>query len=211
MGATRSGGRRRTAHAGVTVVAILGAPRRNVLWKAGTVDKRVILLRAVNVGGAQLPMADLRAIATDLGATEVSTYIASGNLLCIPPGDPEELDRAIETAVRDRFGFFREAISRTADELAAALDTHPFEVLEPKFSYVTFLQAEPTAAAVEKARAYETGDDRWEVVGRDLHIRYATGAGRPQMKADAIGRALAVPGTARNLNSVRKLLTLARS
>ncbi len=174
-------------------------------------DRRVILLRAVNVGGATLPMAELKEIATELGATEVSTYIASGNLLCIPPGDPDELDRAIEAAVEARFGFFREAISRTADELEAALDEHPFEVIEPKFSYITFLQSEPTAAAIDKARTYETGDDRWEVIGRDLHIRYVGGAGRPQMKADSIGRALGVAGTARNLNSVRKLLALARS
>jgi uncharacterized protein (DUF1697 family) len=56
-----------------------------------------------------------------------------------------------------------------------------------------------------------TGDDRWEVIGRDLHIRYADGAGRTQMKGDAAGRALAVPGTARNLNTVHKLLELART
>lgn len=175
------------------------------------VTRRVVLLRAVNVGGAQLPMAELRAIATDLGATEVSTYIASGNLLCVPPGKPAAFDRALEQAIETRFGFFREAISRTAAELEAALAAHPFEVVEPKFSYVTFLTAAPKPAAVAKARTYPTGNDRWEVVGRELHIRYDHGAGRPEMQADAIGRALAVAGTARNLNTVRKLLELARS
>ena len=38
----------------------------------------VYLFRAVNVGGiAKLPMADLRALAAELGATDVRTYIAS--------------------------------------------------------------------------------------------------------------------------------------
>ena len=62
--------------------------------------------------------------------------------------------------------------------------------------------------AVEKARTYGTGSDRWEVIGSELHIRYADGAGRPQMNDAAIGRALDVSGTTRNLSTVRRLLQL---
>jgi len=139
-------------------------------------ERRIVLLRAVNVGGAQLPMKDLKEIAADLGAAEVSTYIASGNLLCVPPGKPAAFDRALEQAVEARFGFFREVISRTASEVQAALDAHPFPVVEPKRSYVTFLLRAPKAAAIAKARTYATGDDRWEVIGREMHVRYANGA-----------------------------------
>lgn len=170
---------------------------------------RIVLLRAVNVGGTQLPMKELRAMATDLGATDVSTYIASGNLICVPPGKPAAFDRALEQEIEARFGFFREVISRTPADVRAALDAHPFEVLQPKFSYITFLLRAPKPAAIEKARTYPTGNDRWQVIGKEMHIRYASGAGRPEMKSDAIGRALGVPGTARNLNTVRKLLELA--
>ena len=170
---------------------------------------RIVLLRAVNVGGgAKLPMADLRAIAEDLGAADPRTYIASGNLVADVPGDGDAFDRALERAVENRFGFFREVISRTPEQVRTALDAHPFEVLEPKYSYVTFLLTAPTQAAIEKARTFETHDDRWQVVGAELHLRYANGAGRPQMKTEAIGRALGTPGTARNLNTVRKLIEL---
>jgi uncharacterized protein (DUF1697 family) len=170
---------------------------------------RIVLLRAVNVGPAQLPMADLRAIATDLGATDPRTYIASGNLVADVPGDGSVFDRALEQAVQERFGFFRDVISRTPHQVRAALAAHPFEVVEPKYSYVSFLLAEPTTAALDKAAAFETHDDRWQVIGTEMHLRYANGAGRPQMKIDAIGRALGTPGTARNLNTVRRLVELA--
>jgi uncharacterized protein (DUF1697 family) len=170
---------------------------------------RIVLLRAVNVGPAQLPMAELREIATELGATNASTYIASGNLIADVPGSGADFDRALEQAVEQRYGWFRDVISRTPAELAAALDAHPFEVVEPKYSYVSFLTAEPAAAALEQARTYETGDDEWEVIGTEMHIRYANGAGRPSMKTDSITRALKVPGTARNLNTVKKLIELA--
>lgn len=176
---------------------------------------RVILLRAVNVGGAKLPMADLREIMTELGAKNVRTYIASGNAVCEVDGDSESdaaaFDRKLEAAIEKRFGYFRESISRTPKELADALAVHPFEVIEPKYSYVNFLMTAPTAAAIEKARGYETGDDVWEVIGRDQHIRFANGAGTPQMKAVPIGKALGVPGTARNLNTVKALIELAKA
>jgi uncharacterized protein (DUF1697 family) len=170
---------------------------------------RIIFLRAVNVGGAKLPMAELRTIAADLGATGVSTYIASGNLIADVPGKAADFDRALERAVEQEFGFFRDVISRTPAQLKKALDAHPFEVTEPKYSYVSFLAGKPTAEAIAKAETYPTGDDQWKVIGTELHIRYANGAGRPEMKADSIGRALKVPGTGRNLNTVKKLLELA--
>lgn len=175
-----------------------------------TGNRRIILFRAVNVGGAQLPMAELRGIAEGLGAANVSTYIASGNLIADVPGDPERFDRAIEAAVEARFGFFREAISRTPEQLSAALAAHPFEVVEPRFSYVSFLLGRPTASAIAKAREVPAGDDRWEVVGDDLHLRYANGAGQEQLRTAALMKALGVPGTARNLNTVQALIERAK-
>ncbi|MCW2839892.1 MAG: hypothetical protein JWR55_1375 [Aeromicrobium sp.] len=169
---------------------------------------RIVLLRAVNVGPAQLPMAELRAVATDLGATDARTYIASGNLVADVPGDADAFDRALEKAVEERFGFFRDVISRTPEQVRTALDAHPFDIVEPKYSYVSFLLTSPAAAAIEKAESYDTHDDRWQVIGTEMHIRYAHGAGRPEMNSEAIGRALGTPGTARNLNTVRKLLAL---
>jgi uncharacterized protein (DUF1697 family) len=172
---------------------------------------RIVLLRAVNVGKAQLPMADLRTIAADLGAGDPRTYIASGNLVADVPGDADAFDRSLERAVEERFGFFREAISRTPEQVRAALDAHPFDVVEPRFSYITFLMSAPTPDAIARAETFETHDDRWQVIGAEMHIRYAHGAGRPEMRSDAIGRALGTPGTARNLNTVRRLVELASS
>lgn len=174
------------------------------------VNRRIVLIRAVNLGGTgKLPMAEWRELAESLGARDVSTYIASGNMVCTPPKDGDAFDRAMERAIKQRYGFFREVISRSRDEVSAALKAHPFEVIEPKYSYVTFLTGAPTAAAIAKAGLLETGDDRWEVIGRELHLRYAGGAGRAQLKDAALGRALGVAGTARNLNTVRKLIELA--
>ncbi|HWL44812.1 MAG TPA: DUF1697 domain-containing protein [Ilumatobacter sp.] len=168
---------------------------------------RVVLVRAVNVGGAQLPMAELRELATQLGATDVSTYIASGNLLCNPPGESADFDRALEAAVEARFGFFREVISRTASELQAALDAFPFDRRELKYCHLYFLAGEPTPVAAEALAG--RGLEQLEVIGRDLHIRYSAGVASTKLTTPLIHRTLGVVGTGRNLDTVAKLIELA--
>lgn len=170
---------------------------------------RVVLIRAVNVGGATLPMADLRDIAEDLGATQVRTYIASGNLLCRPPGDPAAFDRGLERAIQVRFGFHRECISRAVEELRTALEAHPFDVVEPRLSHIYFLLAEPTRAAADALATQDWGGDQVEVIGRDLHIRYAGGVAGSRLTAPRIAKALGVQGTGRNVATVQKLIDLA--
>jgi len=169
--------------------------------------RRVILLRAVNVGGATLPMADLRTIAEELGATDVSTFIASGNLICTPPGDPAAFDRALEAAIQTRFGFFREVISRTPAQLQAALRAYPFDRAEPKWCHIYFLSATPTADAAEALQAKSPED--MSVIGNDLHIRYRDGVAASKLTTALIHRTLGTLGTGRNLATVEKLTALA--
>ncbi|GAA3539150.1 hypothetical protein AFL01nite_28770 [Aeromicrobium flavum] len=171
-------------------------------------SKRVVLLRAVNVGGAKLPMAELREVAERLGATNVSTFIASGNLLC-DVDDPEAFDRALEQAIQERFGFFREAISRSPGELRDALAAHPFEIdPETKANHIYFLLRPPTPEQVE-ALLTRGLTERLAVIGRDLHIRYADGVANTKLTPAVILRTLGCHGTGRNLNTVQKLIALA--
>ncbi len=165
----------------------------------------VFLFRAVNVGGtAKLPMAELRALATELGASAVQTYIASGNLIAAPPGDPLAFARELEDQVEARFGFRREVIVRDAAALRAARDAHPFVIVDPSHSYLVPLAAAP--ADPTTAADVPTGDDEWALVGTDLHVRYAHGAGRAELDLARLLRTLGVVGTARNLRTVDALL-----
>jgi uncharacterized protein (DUF1697 family) len=172
------------------------------------VSTRILLVRAVNVGGAKLPMAEFRELLTELGGEKVRTYIASGNAVLDVPGDAVAFDRAVEKALTEKYGYVREVISRTPEELEAALAAHPFEVVEPKFSYIAPLTGTPAIDAIAKAKEVPTGDDQWEVVGNDLHIQYANGAGRAELDMNKVLKRLGVQGTARNLNTVRALIEL---
>lgn len=80
-------------------------------------QQRILLIRAVNVGGATLPMARFRDLLTGLGAAEVRTYIASGNALVSIEGDPDAFDRAVEHALEQRFGYSASASRGIAESL----------------------------------------------------------------------------------------------
>lgn len=173
-------------------------------------SRRILFVRAVNVGGtAKLPMAEFRELLAGLGATDVRTYIASGNAVVDIDGDPDAFDRAVEAAITEHHGFSREVTSRTVDGLRAALAAHPFEVLDEKFSYISFLVREPGPEAVAAAASVPTGGDQWRVLGRELHLRYENGAGQASLSQEALTRKLGVPATARNLRTVSKLIELA--
>ncbi|MGH3423236.1 MAG: DUF1697 domain-containing protein [Nocardioidaceae bacterium] len=170
----------------------------------------VILLRAVNLGSRnKVPMARLREVLGELGATDVSTYIQSGNIICTPPADSQELDRAVESAIAAEFGVTTTAVSRTAAELGAALDAYPFEVVEPRFAAISFLEHEPDPSLAEALTARDFGDDLCAVVGRELHLRYLNGVHTSRLTNAVLARALGgIEGTARNLRTVQKLVEL---
>ena len=59
----------------------------------------VALLRAVNVGGRQLKMDELKRIAGELGLENPRTFIASGNLLFASGKGKGALKRELEAAI----------------------------------------------------------------------------------------------------------------
>ncbi|HSL77652.1 MAG TPA: DUF1697 domain-containing protein [Candidatus Limnocylindrales bacterium] len=91
--------------------------------------KYLVLLRGINVGGKnKVPMAPLRELLEELGYTDVSTYIASGNVLLSSNRAARTVQRDIEAALPKRFRLDSELISvlvLTQAELRAVVDGKP--------------------------------------------------------------------------------------
>ena len=87
--------------------------------------RHVALLRGINVGGRNLvSMSDLRAVFTGAGFDDVSTYIASGNVLFnAAPSDHLESD--IETMLAERLDLAVVVAVRTAAQLQQVLQGAP--------------------------------------------------------------------------------------
>ena len=72
----------------------------------------LVLLRGINVGGKnKVPMAQLRQLLEDLGYSDVSTYIASGNVLLRSDRPAAEIKERIEEALPKAFNLDSELIA----------------------------------------------------------------------------------------------------
>jgi len=86
----------------------------------------VALIRAVNVAGRQLKMADLRRIAEELKLGSPRTYIASGNLVFTSNKSESALKSALEKALGKHWGVTVNVLIRTAGEMAEVVKANPF-------------------------------------------------------------------------------------
>jgi uncharacterized protein (DUF1697 family) len=93
------------------------------------VKSYLVLLRGINVGGKnKVPMAELRRLLEDLGYTDVSTYIASGNVVLRSDRPAAEIKSRIEEALPRTFRLHSELVAvlvLTHAQLRAIVDDKP--------------------------------------------------------------------------------------
>ena len=163
----------------------------------------VALLRAINVGGTgKLPMSDLRAICEEAGFVRVETYIASGNVLFESKAAVSKVKAELEARLLAHAGKPIGVVLRTDAEMAAVLKANPFPKAEAKHTYAIFLNEPPPSDAL--ARVSGRQDEEMRLGKREIYVHYPTGMGRSKLRIPA-----ANAGTARNMNTVAKLVQLA--
>jgi uncharacterized protein (DUF1697 family) len=175
----------------------------------------IALLRGINVGGNKIiKMLDLKAMFQTLGFENVRTYIQSGNVVFeSDEGSESLLTGVIERKIHEVFGFEVSVIIRTLAEMENVIANDPFQLSEPeefKRWYVTFLPAEPSAEALDKLRTYENGPDKVRFVGREMYILYEVSVSQSPLFKVPFDRILGMTITARNWNTVNKLVTMGR-
>jgi uncharacterized protein (DUF1697 family) len=164
----------------------------------------IALLRAVNVGGTgKLPMAELKAMCGASGFERVRTYIASGNVVFACSLSAAKVKAALEARLAAHAGKPVGVALRDAAELAAVLAANPFPKGAPNRTVAIFLDAPPPGDALEQARGV-TGE-QMGLGAREIHVHYGGGMASSRLRIP-----LAVQGTARNMNTVAKLVEMAR-
>jgi uncharacterized protein (DUF1697 family) len=100
----------------------------------------VAFLRGVNVGGVTLKMADVAQALTEGGFSDVTTVLASGNVLLTSGAKVDEVRKTAEKALRDAFGYDAWVLAYDVDAVRAVSEAFPFErEIDGHHSYVTFV------------------------------------------------------------------------
>jgi uncharacterized protein (DUF1697 family) len=163
----------------------------------------IALLRAVNVGGTgKLPMDKLKAMCAAEGFTKIKTYIASGNVVFGARQSASKVKAALEKRLHAYAGKPVGAVIRTADEMAAVLKSNPFPHAAPNWTVAIFLDDAPPANALDNIRGRK--DEEVRLGEREIYVSYSAGMGTSKLNIPAARK-----GTARNMNTIAKLVELA--
>jgi uncharacterized protein (DUF1697 family) len=163
------------------------------------------LLRGVNVGGVNMKMADLAAVVRGLGYDDVTTVLASGNVLFTTGESASTAKNRLERALGDRFGYDAWVHVRTAAAIGKIVAEYPFERRDDRHAYVVFV-VKPEV----RAELLATGiDPAVEEVAAGDGVLYWT-VPKGSTLESAFGRAQSIARhkpwlTTRNLNTLEKL------
>jgi len=170
------------------------------------------LLRGMNVGGnAVLPMKELSAIFTGCGASDVRTYIQSGNVV-FNASDAGEVVSAVTKEIARVYGYPGRIVTRSAAELAAAYKGNPFAAAGAPIEtlYVYFLADKPDASTVKSLDAGRSPGDSFVVKAREIYLHLPNGMARTKLTNAYFDAKLKTVSTARNWRTVGKLLEMVR-
>jgi uncharacterized protein (DUF1697 family) len=170
-------------------------------------NKYIAFLRAINVGGNSIiKMTDLKQMFESFGLKNVQTYIQSGNVIF----ESEEkeafaLAAQIERQMEKAFGKKIQLFVRTIRQVVAIVKACPFDPKEGESVYIVILDKKPDKKNIEALLAFRNEFDDFAVKGREgYQLR------RSREKTMFVNRSmeqvLGVPGTARNLTTMKKLV-----
>jgi uncharacterized protein (DUF1697 family) len=176
------------------------------------IETYVALLRGINVVGQRIvPMKQLAEVFIGARCGNVRTYIQSGNVVfTAAPKVAKALPALLAKKIEERFRFSVPVVLRTREELAEVARLNPFMKagLPHPTMHVYFLADLPAAVAVKSLDPQRSAPDEFHVSGREIYLHLPNGMGRTKLTNAYFDSRLKTVCTARNWNTVLKLLEM---
>ena len=172
----------------------------------------VALLRAVNVSGVnKLPMAEFRALMSEMGLEQPKTYIQSGNAVFGSSLTAPVLSHRLADNILVRFGFRPPVVILSAAQIKTALEANPFAqaTSEPTHLHAFFMDRALPDAGFAFLKSLAVEREAYAVRGKVLWLYLPDGIARSKLAKRVMGLPLDI--TARNLRSVQALAQIAGS
>lgn len=170
----------------------------------------VYLLLFRGVGGAtQLPTKPLREALNEAGFKNAGTYINSGNAFLKTEMAREKMLGVVADLCREKFGFTKEIYAPSLHDWHKVVRENPFEgqFEEGRHAHAAWLARPPKSEHVDTLRAFCVGREAIQVIGSVAYLLTPNGFGTSKF-AERFDKLIGVPNTARNWNTVLKLLEL---
>ena len=171
----------------------------------------IAFLRAINVGGHNVTMVELRGLFTGLSFMEVESFIASGNVIFKSrSADITTLQRKIERQLLRSLGYEVRTFLRTIPEVVTIARSKPFKASELGSAValnVGFV-ADPLGAEAQKSlMSLRTAIDDFRVHGREVYWLCKTKQSDSKFSNTRFEKILNARATWRSMNTVVRLAT----
>ena len=171
----------------------------------------VVFLRGVNVSGKRkLKMVELKACLEVNGFVKVNTYIQSGNLVLQTTEDERKTANRIEELIKKEFDFEVPVLALSGKEVNDIVEGAPFETAELKKRFFTLLLRYPKQEDLDNFKALTFEGEEFEVLGNCVYLHCKNGAAKAKLGNTLIEKKLKVPATTRNLNTMNKMVQMAK-
>lgn len=171
----------------------------------------IVLLRGVNVSkGNRVPMAGFKRLLEDLGCTQVTTVLNSGNAVVSWPGrSGAALAHAVGASLQQHFGVVTPVLVRSAAAFAAVVERNPMPPSDEDHSrfLVVFAQDAAALQALAPLAALVVAPERFEVTDVAAYLSCPAGLLASKVGTALVGKAGAAV-TTRNWATVMKLQAL---
>lgn len=155
-------------------------------------------------------MKDLVRILEGLGCEEVKTYIQSGNAVFrAKENQIKKISEKLGSKILGSHGFNPKVLLLGATELEDAIKNNPFKTIEGKTLHFFFLESNPVKPNLDELANVKSNSEEFTLDKRIFYLHAPDGVGRSKLAAK-VEQALGVPVTARNWNTVSKLIEMAK-
>jgi uncharacterized protein (DUF1697 family) len=169
----------------------------------------IALFRGINVGGKNiLPMKNLVAMLEEIGCKKVKTYIQSGNAIFQnKEKQRDKIGQNISSKIMASQGFAPKVLLLEKEQLLEAIANNPYDTANGKVLHFFFLSAQPKNADIARLNAIKSNSEEFKLYKNTFYFYAPAGIARSKL-ASQIEKILTVPATARNWNTVNKLMAM---
>ena len=170
----------------------------------------IAFLRAINVGGHVVRMERLRLLFEELGFARVETFIASGNVVFESSStDAAALEAKIGHHLQTALGYEVVTFLRTDAEVCRIAQYKAFPKAELRAAgntlYIAFVPAKPAASAQAKLKEWESEIDVFDFHAREIYWLVRGARRESKLTGARLEKAIGMPATVRNVNTVARL------
>ena len=170
--------------------------------------KYCAFLRGVNVKGTAMKMAEVIEVFKNTGVKNVSSVLATGNILFDSEENPEKLKAILEKSLSDYFNYEAFLFIKTEEEIKQILVTSPFEKAE-NFHIYSFIceNSNENILLEEFKKGNQQKGEEAKIINQNFYWKIVKGNTLESEFGKVLGKkAFKDIFTSRNINTIEKIV-----